>query len=75
MIKYGINVNVIVLGVVDGEYWDGVDVLFVKYEGLKFGEKKVVVGVVVFFGCMGIVDDLIGMVVFFVSKDVDYIVV
>ena len=37
LIKYGINVNAIAPGVVDGEHWDGVDALFAKYEKPAIG--------------------------------------
>ena len=74
LIKYGINVNAIAPGVVDGEHWDGVDALFAKHEGLKPGEKKKQVGEAVPFGRMGTAQDLTGMAVFLASSDADYIV-
>ena len=37
LVKYGINVNAIAPGVVDGEHWDVVDAHFAKGEGLKPG--------------------------------------
>jgi NAD(P)-dependent dehydrogenase (short-subunit alcohol dehydrogenase family) len=52
LIKYGINVNAIAPGVVDGEHWDGVDALFAKYEKRPAGEKKRLVGEAVPFGRM-----------------------
>ena len=40
LIQYGINVNAIAPGVVDGEHWDGVDALFAKYEGLRPAKRS-----------------------------------
>lgn len=74
LIKYGINVNAISPGVVDGEHWDGVDAFFAKHEGLKPGEKKAQVGKNVPHGRMGVAQDLTGMAVFLASSDADYIV-
>ncbi len=74
LIKHGINVNAIAPGVVDGEHWDHVDSLFAKYENLKPGEKKRLVGEAVPFGRMGTAQDLTGMAVFLASADADYIV-
>jgi D-sorbitol dehydrogenase (acceptor) len=74
LIKYGINVNAIAPGVVDGEHWDGVDRLFAKYEGRPIGEKKKLVGEAVPFGRMGRAEDLTGMAIFLASSDADYIV-
>ena len=73
LIKYGINVNAIAPGVVDGEHWDGVDALFAKYENRPLGEKKKLVGAAVPFGRMGRAEDLTGMAVFLASPDADYI--
>ena len=73
LIKYGINVNAIAPGVVDGEHWDGVDALFAKYENRPRGEKKRLVGEAVPFGRMGTAQDLTGMAVFLASSDADYI--
>ena len=67
LIKHGINVNAIAPGVVDGEHWDHVDALFAKYEGLKPGEKKRLVGAAVPYGRMGTAEDLTGMAVFLAS--------
>src|SRR5690606_33374515 len=53
LIRYGINVNAIAPGVVDGEHWDGVDAHFAKFEALQPGEKKKMVGKAVPFGRMG----------------------
>ena len=53
LIKYGINVNAISPGVVDGEHWDGVDALFAGYENKSPGQKKREVGHAVPFGRMG----------------------
>ena len=74
LIQYGINVNAIAPGVVDGEHWDGVDALFAKYENRPIGEKKRLVGCAVPFGRMGIPEDLTGMAVFLASTEADYIV-
>ncbi|SHM62380.1 L-iditol 2-dehydrogenase [Roseibium suaedae] len=73
LIKYGINVNAIAPGVVDGEHWDGVDALFAKHENRPLGEKKRLVGEAVPFGRMGTAQDLTGMAVFLASSDADYI--
>jgi D-sorbitol dehydrogenase (acceptor) len=74
LIQYGINVNAIAPGVVDGEHWDGVDALFAKYENRPIGEKKRLVGDAVPFGRMGTAEDLTGMAVFLASAEADYIV-
>ena len=74
LIKFGINVNAIAPGVVDGEHWDGVDALFAKYENRPLGEKKKMVGAAVSFGRMGTAQDLVGMAVFLASQEADYIV-
>jgi D-sorbitol dehydrogenase (acceptor) len=74
LIRYGINVNAIAPGVVDGEHWDGVDALFAKYENRPLGEKKRLVGEAVPIGRMATAEDLAGMAVFLASKDADYIV-
>lgn len=74
LIKYGINVNAVAPGVVDGEHWDGVDALFAKHENRPLGEKKKLVGESVPFGRMGRAEDLTGMAVFLASSEADYIV-
>ena len=74
LIQYGINMNAIAPGVVDGEHWDGVDALFAKYENRPIGEKKRLVGQAVPFGRMGTADDLTGMAVYLASSEADYIV-
>ncbi|MGV1958856.1 L-iditol 2-dehydrogenase [Agrobacterium sp. 22-214-1] len=74
LIKYGINVNAIAPGVVDGEHWDGVDALFAKYENRPAGEKKRLVGEAVPFGRMGRAEDLTGMAIFLASDEAQYIV-
>ncbi|MEJ2638974.1 MAG: L-iditol 2-dehydrogenase [Desulfosarcinaceae bacterium] len=74
LIQYGINVNAIAPGVVDGEHWDGVDALFAKHEKRPLGEKKRLVGEAVPFGRMGTAEDLTGMAVFLASSEADYIV-
>lgn len=73
LIKYGINVNAIAPGVVDGEHWDDVDALFAKYENKALGQKKAEVGSAVPYGRMGTAEDLTGMAVFLASSDADYI--
>ena len=74
LIKYGINVNAIAPGVVDGEHWDGVDAFFAKYENKAPGQKKTEVANAVPFGRMGTAEDLTGMAVFLASDDAAYIV-
>jgi len=74
LIQYGINVNAIAPGVVDGEHWKGVDALFAKYENRPIGEKKRLVGEAVPFGRMATPEDLTGMAVFLASAEADYIV-
>lgn len=74
LIKHGINVNAVAPGVVDNEHWDDVDRRFAKYENLKLGEKKKIVGESVPFGRMARPDEITGLVVFLASKDADYIV-
>jgi D-sorbitol dehydrogenase (acceptor) len=74
LIKYGINVNAIAPGVVDGEHWDGVDALFAKYENRPAGEKKRLVGEAVPFGRMGRPEDLVGMAIFLAGAESEYIV-
>ncbi len=74
LIAYGINVNAIAPGVVDGEHWDHVDALFAKHEGLRPGEKKRAVGSAVPFGRMGTSGDLTGMAIFLATAEADYIV-
>lgn len=74
LIQYGINVNAISPGVVDGEHWDGVDAFFAKYEGKAPGQKKKEVGEGVPFGRMGTADDLTGMAIFLASDEAEYVV-
>lgn len=74
LIQYGINVNAIAPGVVEGEHWDCVDALFAQYENRPIGEKKCLVGREVPFGRMGIAEDLTGMAIFLASSEADYIV-
>lgn len=74
LIKYGINVNAISPGVVDGEHWDGVDAFFAKYENKPRGQKKTEVAAGVPYGRMGQAEDLTGMAVFLASAEADYIV-
>ena len=40
LIKYGINVNAIAPGVVEGAHWEHVDSMFAKLEGKELGQKK-----------------------------------
>ncbi|MEZ5534551.1 MAG: L-iditol 2-dehydrogenase [Thiolinea sp.] len=74
LIQYGINVNSISPGVVDGEHWDGVDAFFAKHENKAPGQKKKEVGESVPFGRMGVAEDLTGMAVFLASDEAEYIV-
>lgn len=74
LIKHGINVNAIAPGVVDGDHWDGVDAHFAKFEGLRPGEKKAMVGKAVPFGRMGVAADLTGMAIFLATAEADYVV-
>lgn len=74
LIKYGINVNAIAPGVVEGEHWDGVDAFFAEHENKPPGQKKKEVGEAVPFGRMGKPEDLTGMAVFLASSEADYIV-
>jgi len=74
LIRYGINVNAISPGVVEGDHWDHVDALFAKHERRPPGEKKRLVGEAVPFGRMGRADDLTGMAVFLASAEADYVV-
>ena len=72
LIEYGINVNAIAPGVVDGVHWDGVDAAFAELEDLPLGQKKKNVGDAVPFGRMGKPSDLIGMAVFLATSEADY---
>ena len=74
LIKYGINVNAIAPGVVDGEHWEGVDALFAKYENLQPGEKKKQVAAGVPYGRIGTPEDLVGMAIFLASEESNYVV-
>ena len=74
LIPYGITVNAIAPGVVDGEHWDGVDAFFAKYEHKAPGQKKREVGQAVPFGRMGTAADLTGMAIFLATDEAKYIV-
>ena len=74
LIKHRINVNAIAPGVVDNEHWDHVDAMFAKYENLKRGEKKRMVGAAVPFGRMARPEEIGGLATFLASEDADYIV-
>jgi acetoin reductase-like protein len=74
LIKHRINVNGIAPGVVDNEHWDHVDAMFAKYENLKPGEKKRMVGAAVPYGRMARPDEIGGLATFLASGDADYIV-
>ena len=74
LIQYGINVNAIAPGVVDGAHWDDVDAFFAKYGGKALGQKKQEVGSAVPFGRMGRGEDLTGMAIFLASQEANYIV-
>lgn len=73
LVKYGINVNAIAPGVVDGEHWDIVDAKFAEWEGLAPGEKKAQVAKSVPIGRFATPDDIKGLAVFLASADSDYI--
>ncbi|MEY8119461.1 MULTISPECIES: L-iditol 2-dehydrogenase [unclassified Falsihalocynthiibacter] len=74
LIRYGINVNAIAPGVVDGAHWDHVDAIFAKLEDKKPGQKKAEVAAGVPAGRFAVPADLTGMAVFLASPDSDYIV-
>jgi len=74
LIKHRINVNGIAPGVVDNEHWEHVDAMFAKYENLKPGEKKRIVGASVPFGRMARPDEIGGLATFLASEDAEYIV-
>src|SRR3546814_5660506 len=74
LIRYGINVNAIAPGVVDGEHWDGVDAHFAKLENRPLGEKKRIVGASVPIGRMARAANLTGMAIFLATAEADYIV-
>lgn len=74
LIRYGINVNAIAPGVVDGDHWEHVDSMFAKLEGKKLGQKKAEVAAGVPAGRFAVPEDLAPMAVFLASADSDYIV-
>ena len=74
LIKHKIKVNAIAPGVVDNEHWDHVDAMFAKYENLKPGEKKRIVGASVPYGRMARPEEIGGLAVFLASEDAEYIV-
>jgi NAD(P)-dependent dehydrogenase (short-subunit alcohol dehydrogenase family) len=74
LIKHRINVNGIAPGVVDNEHWDHVDAMFAKYENLKPGEKKHIVGASAPYGRMARPEEIGGLATFLASEDADYIV-
>src|SRR3546814_15534912 len=63
LIRYGINVNAIAPGVVDGEHWDGVDAHFATLEHRPLGAQKRIVGTSVPTGRMARAANLDGMVI------------
>jgi galactitol 2-dehydrogenase len=73
LVKYGIKVNAIAPGVVDGEHWDMVDAHFAKWEGLKPGEKKAAVAKAVPIGRFATPADIVGLAIFLASAESDYI--
>jgi len=73
LIKYGINVNAIAPGVVDGEHWDHVDAMFARLESKQPGQKKAEVAASVPAGRFATPDDLTGMAIFLASPESDYI--
>ena len=74
LIKYGINVNAIAPGVVDGAHWEHVDSVFAKLEGKELGQKKAEVEAGVPAGRFAVPADLTGMAVFLASAEANYIV-
>ena len=74
LIKYGINVNAIAPGVVDGAHWEHVDSMFAKLEGKELGQKKAEVEAGLPAGRFAVPADLTGMAVFLASAEADYIV-
>ena len=74
LIKYGINVNAIAPGVVDGAHWEHVDSMFAKLEGKALGQKKAEVEASVPAGRFAVPADLSGIAVFLASAEADYIV-
>jgi len=74
LIQYGINVNAIAPGVVDGAHWEHVDSMFAELEGRPLGQKKAEVAAGVPAGRFAVPEDLAGMAVFLASSDADYIV-
>lgn len=74
LIKYGINVNAIAPGVVDGEHWEHVDSMFARLENKPLGQKKAEVEAGVPAGRFAVPADLTGMAVFLASSESDYIV-
>ena len=74
LIKHRINVNAIAPGVVDNEHWEHVDAMFARYENLRPGEKKRMVGAAVPFGRMARPDEIGGLATFLASPDADYVV-
>ena len=73
LIKHGINVNAIAPGVVDGDHWVHVDMMFAKLEGKQPGQKKAEVAAGVPAGRFATPDDLTGMAIFLASPESDYI--
>ena len=74
LIKYGINVNAIAPGVVDGAHWEHVDAMFAQLEDKALGQKKAEVAAGVPAGRFAVPADLSGMAVFLASAEADYIV-
>lgn len=74
LIKYGINVNAIAPGVVDGEHWVQVDSMFAALEEKEPGQKKAEVEAGVPAGRFATPDDITGMAILLGSSESDYIV-
>lgn len=74
LIKYGINVNAIAPGVVDGDHWVHVDSMFAMLEGKQPGQKKAEVEAGVPAGRFAVPEDLAPMAVFLGSDEANYIV-
>lgn len=73
LIPYGINVNAIAPGVVNGAHWEHVDSMFAQLENKELGQKKAEVEAGVPAGRFAYPQDIAPMAVFLGSSDADYI--
>lgn len=73
LIQYGINVNAIAPGVVEGPLWVQVDAFFARVENKAIGQKKKEVAAGVPAGRFAVPADLAGMAIFLASSESDYI--